>query len=171
MGRVTNFRNWVPDLYGDSRTSILALEYWCNDADALWRADDASLIDLASREIRATGLVGAAQILAGHVHRIRRCYPVYSRGYKQHLQPVIEHLKQFQNLQAIGRYGAFKYNNQDHSILMGVLAAENILDNRGHDLWAVNTDSEYQESATIQKSGLERATTTVVQRATETVEA
>jgi hypothetical protein len=70
---------------------------------------------------------------------------------------VIEHVKQFENLQAIGRYGAFKYNNQDHSILMGVLAAENVLENSGHDLWAVNTDSEYQESATIKKSGLERA--------------
>ncbi|HZZ79599.1 MAG TPA: FAD-dependent oxidoreductase [Gemmataceae bacterium] len=168
MGRVTNFRNWVPDLYGDSPNSILALEYWCNDEDPLWRDDDATLIDLASREIRATGLVADAQILAGHVHRIRRCYPIYAKGYKDHLQPVIEHVRQFENLQAIGRYGAFKYNNQDHSILMGVLAAENVLDNRGHDLWAVNTDSEYQESATIRKSGLERAAV-VKQHAAEAV--
>ncbi|MBM3996891.1 MAG: hypothetical protein FJ303_22485 [Planctomycetes bacterium] len=156
MGRVTNFRNWVPELYGGEETSILALEYWCYDEDPLWRDDDEHLIDLAEREIRSTGLVGAAQIVAGHVHRIRRCYPVYSRGYKQHLTPVIEHLRQYRNLQAIGRYGAFKYNNQDHSILMGILASENILDGRDHDLWAVNTDSEYQESATITKAGLER---------------
>ena len=33
MGRVTNFRNWVPSLYGDSPNSILALEYWCYDED------------------------------------------------------------------------------------------------------------------------------------------
>ncbi|MBI1830777.1 MAG: FAD-dependent oxidoreductase [Planctomycetes bacterium] len=156
VGRVTNFRNWVPELYGDEETSILALEYWCYDEDPLWRATDEHLIDLASREIRSTGLIGASEIAAGHVHRIRRCYPVYSRGYKKHLTPVIEHLRQYRNLQAIGRYGAFKYNNQDHSILMGVLAAENILDGRDHDLWAVNTDSEYQESATITKAGLER---------------
>ena len=114
------------------------------------------MIRRATKEIRATGLVGSANILAGHVHRIRRCYPVYARGYKQHLQPVVDHVRKFDNLQAIGRYGAFKYNNQDHSILMGVLAAENILQDRGHDLWAVNTDSEYQEAATIRKSGLER---------------
>jgi protoporphyrinogen oxidase len=156
MGRVTNFRNWAPELYGDSKTSILALEYWCYDEDALWHEDEKSLIERATREIRATGLVGSANILAGHVHRIRRCYPVYARGYKQHLEPVVAHVREFDNLQAIGRYGAFKYNNQDHSILMGVLAAENIVQNRGHDLWAVNTDSEYQESATIRKSGLDR---------------
>jgi hypothetical protein len=55
----------------------------------------------------------------------------------------------------IGRYGAYKYNNQDHSILMGMLAAENILTGAGHDLWEINTDYEvYQESATITKTGL-----------------
>jgi protoporphyrinogen oxidase len=155
-GRVTNFRNWVPDLYGDSPNSILALEYWCYDEDALWTESPQLLAERAAREMRATGLIGDAKILDAHVHRIRRCYPVYSQGYKKHLAPVIGHVKQYQNFQAIGRYGSFKYNNQDHSILMGVLAAENILDGRTHDLWAVNTDSEYQESATITKSGLER---------------
>jgi hypothetical protein len=39
---------------------------------------------------------------------------------------------------------------------MGVLAAENILSGAGHDLWAVNTDSEYQESADVAKTGLQR---------------
>jgi hypothetical protein len=55
----------------------------------------------------------------------------------------------------IGRYGAFKYNNQDHSILMGILAAENIADNAKNDLWGINTDYEsYQESSVITKTGL-----------------
>jgi protoporphyrinogen oxidase len=155
MGRVTNFRNWVPELYGPAKTSILALEYWCYDEDPLWQESDEVLIERASREIRATGLVKSAPILAGHVHKIRRCYPVYSRGYRKNLDPVIAHLRQYPNLQAIGRYGAFKYNNQDHSILMGVLAAENILEGTNHDLWAVNTDSDYQEAAAIKKTGLE----------------
>jgi hypothetical protein len=57
-------------------------------------------------------------------------------------------------VQAIGRYGAFKYNNQDHSILMGLLAADNVIGARRHDLWAVNTDYEYQESAVIDETGL-----------------
>jgi len=49
---------------------------------------------------------------------------------------------------AIGRYGAFKYNNQDHSILMGLLAAENVADGATHDLWRINTDyGVYQEGA------------------------
>jgi protoporphyrinogen oxidase len=156
-GRVTNYRNWAPELYGAARTSILALEYWCYDEDPLWRESAEHLTARAHAEIRATGLIGSANILAGHVHRIRRCYPVYSQGYKKHLTPVIEHLRDYGNLQAIGRYGAFKYNNQDHSILMGVLAAENVLKGSAHDLWSVNTDTDYQEAAVILKTGLARA--------------
>ena len=38
----------------------------------------------------------------------------------------------------------FKYNNADHSILTALLAVEN-LRGAGHDVWAVNTDSDYQE--------------------------
>ncbi len=155
VGRVTNFRNWVPELYGDAKTTILALEYWANDDDALWQEEDSNLIARAEREIRSTGLIGNAAVLDGDVFRIRRCYPVYARGYKELLQPVIAYLKSFQGLSVIGRYGAFKYNNQDHSILMGLLAAENILQGRQHDLWAINTDYEsYQESATITATGL-----------------
>ncbi len=78
------------------------------------------------------------------------------RGYKHHLEPVVNHVRSFSGLSAIGRYGAFKYNNQDHSILMGLLAAENILEGKEHDLWAVNTDSTYQEGAAITKTGLGR---------------
>ena len=29
MGRVTNFRNWVPHINGDMNTTILAVERWC----------------------------------------------------------------------------------------------------------------------------------------------
>ncbi|MCI0642252.1 MAG: FAD-dependent oxidoreductase [Gemmataceae bacterium] len=153
-GRVTNFRNWVPEMYGDSPDTILALEYWCYDEDAEWRESDEALIERAKRDMQLTGLLGGAPILDGHVVKIRRCYPVYGRGYKQHLTPVEEYLRTFDGLSVIGRYGAFKYNNQDHSILMGLLAAENILDGKSHDLWAVNTDSEYQEAALITKTGL-----------------
>lgn len=73
------------------------------------------------------------------------CYPVYSLGYQRHLEPIERYLDSLSGLYPIGRYGAFKYNNQDHSIKMGLLAAEKVLGAR-HDLWSVNTDYDrYQE--------------------------
>ncbi|MEZ5079058.1 MAG: FAD-dependent oxidoreductase [Thermoleophilia bacterium] len=155
MGRLTNFRNWVPDLYRDRRTTILACEYWAYDEDDLWRSDDAALIELATRELAGTGLLQGAPVARGHVERLRRCYPVYSRGYRDRLSVVESHLESIHGLWPIGRYGAFKYNNQDHSILMGMLVAENIAGDAGNDLWSVNTDYEtYQEKALITEAGL-----------------
>ncbi len=149
-GRVTNFRNWVPELNGESRTSILALEYWCDDEDALWTESEEQLIGRAVAEIRSTGLIGDAEVLEGKVIRVRRSYPVYRSGYKRHLAPIIAHLRSYSGITTIGRYGSFKYNNQDHSLVMGILAAENLLEGAGHDLWAVNTDYDsYQEAARI----------------------
>ncbi|MEO1434336.1 MAG: FAD-dependent oxidoreductase [Bacteroidota bacterium] len=158
MGRVTNFRNWVPQLYGDESSTILCLEYWCyREEDEFWKWDDQKLIELAKDEIRQTGLIGQTDISDGFVFRIPRCYPVYSTGYKDRLKPVEDYLKTIEDLQVIGRYGAFKYNNQDHSILMGLLAAQALIKNEKQDLWSINTDYEsYQEASVITKTGLQK---------------
>ena len=155
VGRVTNFSNWIPEINAGSPNTILSLEYWCYDDEPRWRADDQDLIRQATEEMRSTGLLGDAQVTEGRVVRVPRCYPVYERNYKSHLQVVTDYVSQFQGLTPIGRYGAFKYNNQDHSILMGLLAAENLISERENDLWSINTDYEsYQESATITAAGL-----------------
>jgi protoporphyrinogen oxidase len=159
MGRITNFRNWVPELYGKSTESILCIEYWCNFEDPEWQMDDESFITLGTNEISKTGLIGNGKVVAGKVVRIPRCYPVYFRGYKEKLKPIEEYLDTIKNLQVIGRYGAYKYNNQDHSILMGILSAENIFKEQKNELWSINTDYEvYQESSVITKTGLVNTT-------------
>jgi len=146
VGRITNFSNWAPPTGEVLRSSVLCLEYWCYDGDAIWHEPEDTLIERAVRELKDLGLAGDAPVTAGHVFRVPRCYPVYGRGYQSALEPVIDYLRPFANLWPIGRYGSFKYNNQDHSILMGLLVAENIARGAKHDLWAINTDyDEYQE--------------------------
>lgn len=150
VGRITNFRNWVPELYGTLNCTVLALEYWCNDEDPQWTAADQTLVARGEQELQKIGLDGSARVTGGHVVRVPRCYPVYARGYRKTLTPIVDYLKSFDNLWPIGRYGAFKYNNQDHSILMGLLVAENITDGKMRDLWSVNTDyDDYQEGGRI----------------------
>ena len=150
-------RSGSPGPWGTPRCSPWPPTAW---ACPIWRETDAALIDLAEREIRKVGLVADEAISAGHVIRVPRSYPVYARGYGETLAPVVTFLRSYDNLWPIGRYGSFKYNNQDHSMLMGLLAAENIALHRDHDLWSVNTDYEaYQERSLIAETGLvEQAT-------------
>ena len=146
FGRVTNFRNWSPYTTGDKKDTILALEYWSYDEDALWKASDEELTSLAKEEIVKTGLVDAKDVREGCVLRLHRSYPVYATGYQDKLKVLQDAADSIDHAVFIGRNGSFKYNNQDHSILMGLLAAENILSGkRRNNLWAVNTDYDYQE--------------------------
>jgi protoporphyrinogen oxidase len=145
MGRLTNFRNWSPHLTPkDSTKTALVVEYWCFEEDDLWTRPEEELIAQASRELEVIGLIRASDVSAGKTIRLNRSYPVYEKGYQEHLKVLTDFVRTFSNLQVIGRYGAFKYNNQDHSILMGILAAKNLL-GESHDLWSVNSDSEYHE--------------------------
>ena len=56
------------------------------------------------------------------------------------------------NFQTIGRNGLHRYNNQDHAMLTGMRAVNNLLDGEAHDLWSVNADKEYHEEVRIEES-------------------
>ena len=126
------------------------MEYLCFEQDELWTGDEQVLIDLGKKEIREINLIpDDVGILNTKVIKIPRCYPVYETGYQENMNAIIDFLTPIKGLHPIGRYGAFKYNNQDHSILMGLLAADKIAHRKEVDLWQINTDTEYQEDGKI----------------------
>jgi protoporphyrinogen oxidase len=144
-GRVQNYKNWSPDMVPHPETSCLGFEYFCNEGDALWSMTDAGLTQLASLELDRLNLGRPAAVLDSKVVRVRKAYPVYDEAYAQHLQAVRRFLSQTANIQLIGRNGMHRYNNQDHSMLTGLLAARNVLGLGAFDLWQVNADEEYHE--------------------------
>lgn len=154
-GRITNFRNWCPSLTRGKNTSIICLEFWCFDEDKIWGDPESEIGALAEKELRSLRLLPAGvRCLNRKIIKIPRSYPVYETGYAKVLGVVQSFVDSVEKLYAIGRYGAFKYNNQDHSILMGLLAAREIATGQKQNLWAINTDSEYQEKAEIKGVGL-----------------
>ena len=144
LGRIQNYKNWSPDMVPDPSKTSLGLEYFCSSDEPLWKMDDDALIEMATEELRATGLVGRSPVIDGCVVRAPRAYPVYNRGYETHLQTLVDFVEQHPNLHPMGRYGMFKYNNSDHSILTALLSVENIL-GAAHTVWAVNTETAYHE--------------------------
>ena len=152
VGRIQNFKNWSAAMVPDARKTSLGMEYFCDEGDSLWSCSDAELIALASRELVALGIASANEIEDGVVLRQPKAYPVYDRDYRTHLDVIREYLATFTNLQTIGRNGMHRYNNQDHSMLTGLLAARNVLGER-HDLWNVNTERSYYEDFATEPRG------------------
>jgi protoporphyrinogen oxidase len=149
-GRVQNYKNWSPEMVPDPETTSLGVEYFATEGDALWSMTDAELLDLAKLEMAQLGLVDPELVSDGTVLRVRKAYPVYDSQYQAGLAVVRDFLAEFGNLQQIGRNGMHRYNNQDHSMLTGIMAARNTVGER-HDLWNLLADSEYLEQVRLRE--------------------
>jgi protoporphyrinogen oxidase len=147
VGRVQNYGSWSPFMVKEGRT-CLGLEYFVTDGDDLWTASDDALIELASRELVALELVPDGIVEAGFVVRMPKAYPVYDRDYSDNVTIIRTWLEAaIPNIHPVGRNGMHRYNNQDHSMMTAMLAAENIVSAAGHDVWAVNVDDDYHEES------------------------
>ncbi|MGK5088880.1 FAD-dependent oxidoreductase [Bdellovibrionota bacterium FG-2] len=159
-GRITNFRNWCPSLFGSSQSSILCMEFWCFDQDPIWSETVENLGHQAVKELRQISILPhGEEVLRTHIVKIPKSYPVYQTGFMKPLETIQNHVDSIEGLYAIGRNGAFKYNNQDHSILMGLLVSKEITSGISQNLWNINTDDEYQEQAITDEVNLSKART------------
>ena len=146
VGRIQVFNNWSPSLVSDPTCTLLGLEYFCQDTDALWSMSDRDLIALGIRELGELKLAGPDAFLDGNVIRSPKAYPAYFGGYERF--PLIrEYLDRIDNLFLIGRNGMHRYNNMDHSMLTAMTAVDNIINGVAtrENIWQVNTEEEYHE--------------------------
>jgi len=149
VGRIQNYKSWSPEMVPDPAMTCYGLEYFCFEGDGLWDSSDEALIELAQRELIQIGLARPGEIVDGKVVRQKKAYPVYDDGYAERVQAIRgEIARSYPRLHLVGRNGMHKYNNQDHAMMTAMLCVENILAGREiYDLWAVNQDAEYHETA------------------------
>jgi protoporphyrinogen oxidase len=152
VGRIQNFKNWSAAMVPDPAKTSVGMEYFCTEGDDLWNLPDPELIRLASLELAKLGFCDPDEVMDGFVVRQPAAYPVYDEGYKANLRLIRQGLDRFTNLYTIGRNGMHRYNNIDHSMLTGILAAQNIQGSH-HDLWTVNEEEGYLEEAPKREEG------------------
>lgn len=143
-GRLQNFKNWSSDMVPDINNSSLGLEYFCFSSDSIWLKTDQELIDIATSDIEELKMARSNEIIDGTVIRVPKAYPVYDHNYQQKLTLIKDYLKLITPIQVIGRNGLHRYNNQDHSMLMGLYAARNIM-GASLSVWDINLEDEYHE--------------------------
>jgi len=145
VGRVQNYRNWSPAMVPEETKAAVGCEYFCWVGDDLWSAPDDEIIELAKTEMDQLGLIAGEAVVDGIVVRMADAYPVYDPGYREHVATIRGALSGISNLEVAGRGGMHRYNNMDHSIMTGWLAARNLL-GESHDAWSVNADEDYLET-------------------------
>ena len=146
MGRMQIFNNWSPYMVAEPQKMVwIGLEYFCSEGDELWTMTNKEFSTFAIDELVQMGIVRRDKVIDFTVHRVQKAYPAYYGSYKD-MPKLREYIDGFQNLLCVGRNGQHRYNNMDHSMMTGILAADAICGNVSKEqVWNVNTESTYQE--------------------------
>lgn len=136
MGRVQIFNNWSEHMLKDKKHFSLGCEYFCSKGDRIWDMSDDGLIELSKKDLVSLKIIkSGADILLARVIRVKNAYPVYNDWYVENFEKIKNYLDGLSLLQTVGRGAMFQYNNMDHSVYAGILAARNIVDGQKNDLW------------------------------------
>ena len=145
-GRLDIMNNFSPYIINNyQKDVVINLEYFCNETDDFWNDKDENIISFAISELQKLKIADKDDIKFSKVIRIKKAYPSYFGSYDR-FDEIKNYINTIDNLYCVGRNGQHKYNNMDHSLLSGIVAADVIANNKDKNiLWDVNTDSSYQE--------------------------
>lgn len=147
LGRLQVLNNWGKHMLKNKNYASYGAEYFCTEGDKIWQMNDQKLASLAINEMKKCNIIPSDfKKIKSKVVRVKKAYPVYDSYYSKNIKKIQSFIDSVENLQTCGRYGMFRYNNMDHSIYTGMLAAKNILSGKKkYNLWGVNQDEVYCE--------------------------
>jgi len=148
FGRVAEMKNFSKEMSPKGKTSLF-FEFFVNEGDKMWNMNKDELFEITIKELQKLGLVKKEEVRNYYMLKRKNVYPIYDLNYKENLNVVKEYLDSFENLLYIGRPGRFKYNNQDHSLEMGMLAAKSIIENKKYDIDSIGDEEEYFEAGKL----------------------
>ncbi len=151
FGRIMEPKNFSEKLSPEDKTS-LTVEYFCWENDKIWNLSKKGLVNLTIRWLEKLDFITKDEVIDYYIHRELYAYPVYDLFYPKYRDRVKAYLGQFDNLQLIGRAGNFKYNNQDHALEMGIIAARNIVEDNEYDLEKIGSENKYFERGYVHTS-------------------
>ncbi len=130
FNRAYESKSFDPEMGPEDR-SVLCVELTCRPGDATDRETDENLAREVIAQMVKTGLFHADEVDERLVYRLRYGYPLYSLDYRERLNAIFAGLRSISNLLTAGRQGLFNHNNTDHSIFMGLRAADALLADDG----------------------------------------
>lgn len=148
FARAAEMKNFSSIMSPPGKTSLF-IEFFCFFNDEVWNKSKEELLEMAMPYFEKYNFFSRQEILSSYLLSQKDAYPLYSLDYQENLKVVKQYLDNFTNLFYIGRPGRFRYNNQDHSLEMGILAAQSILSNQRVDLDKVGAEEEYYESGEV----------------------
>jgi protoporphyrinogen oxidase len=131
-----------PKNYSDSQEpaglTALCAELPCDLSDDVWTMTDDELNRIVLTSLDRANIPVTAPVRHTLVRRIPHAYPIYDKGFEDHLGIVESYVGKIDRLLSFGRQGLFVHDNSHHALFMGH-AAVDCLDARGRfdaEKWA-----------------------------------
>jgi protoporphyrinogen oxidase len=124
--RIQDRRNWSPTTVPPGKNA-LTMEIACNKNDSVWNMADEEIFQRCISGLEDLKLAKRDQVIDFFTERVEHAYPVYTMDYEQKIKTAYGFLSPIKDFISIGRQGLYRYNNMDHSLKMGILAAKHIL--------------------------------------------
>jgi protoporphyrinogen oxidase len=140
--RIQEPKNWHPGNAPGGKTSLI-LEIACDYDDKRWTASDDETAEECFKSLNDLGWPLRDKASGWFSTFARYAYPIYTLDYKEKLRGAFKILNRFENLLCCGRQGLYRYNNMDHSMEMGILAARHVTEDIPREqIYSVATEGE-----------------------------
>ena len=146
FGRISEMKNFSVAMCPPGKTSLF-VEFFCFEGDEVWNASKEELFDRAIATMETLGLLKREEVLSVHHYKLAHVYPLYDLHYGERLKTILSWLDEFENFYAVGRPGRFRYTNQDHSLEMGIIAAQCVITGQRRPIEV--QDDEYFEQGYV----------------------
>jgi len=103
--------------------TTLIVEMTCEENDEKWNGD---ALEQIKSDLQAEDLCQPEDIIEHHLIHATHAYPIFAKGFDEHLDTLTTYLSQFENLTTTGRQGAFTYPNMHSAMRMGKEATERL---------------------------------------------
>lgn len=151
IGRMSEMRNFSVKMSPAGKTSLF-IEFFCFEGDSTWNMTKDELLAFVLPYLESAGFIKKNEIRNAYLLKQKDVYPLYDVAYHSYLDVVKAYLDSFSNLIYIGRPGRFRYNNQDHSLEMGILAAKSVIEGKKYNIEKVGDEAEYYESGNLRSN-------------------
>lgn len=140
--RISEFKNFS-DASAPGDSTVVCCEITCPPGQGAWNFDLEQAAAVAEADLVRIGLLQPGEARGIDLLKLSHAYPVYDLDYARHLEVLRGAVAGLENFHTTGRQGLFRYNNMDHSILMGRRMAREIVEGADTRSDEVATGSEY----------------------------
>ncbi len=107
--------------------TVLIVETTCEIGDPKWQGTD-EVKDMIFTDLETEGICRREDVVEVNILHSETGYPVFALGFEPHLEKLKGWVSSVENLQSVGRQGAFTYPNMHSAMRMGAKAAQAVMD-------------------------------------------